>query len=241
MTKKQLTAEQEREASFEEPMSVEEAKLNDDSDETIASEVYVEPGQPENVELCDKKITVDGVEYSEHELKQFIKQAKLAGKTRLVLPNAVPSKPGMMLVGRCLIKMDGFGSTVLKGYKSVILPTLVEGQKQKTRIHPDDVVTPAEVMLLAAEHRNNAGGFAILGMEVLGEVKRSNAQEVSRLRGRYGTRKTNAIFPGAIPQMPQSYHEAILIGAETSMPRTGLVHGVEVPDALVDFDGSSSQ
>lgn len=196
---------------MQDPPSVEEGLKQ----EELAEQEAVTPvptKQP--VELNTKKVTIDGVEYNEVEVIAAL-AAKKTGTTKLILPETRPSKPGKMLIGRCVVRLDAFGSTT-----------------------PRENVTPAEVLLLAALHHENANGYPILNLEITGEIDRTSNQELRRLRGRYGD-KAKALFPGAIPQMPPTFAEAILLGNEVEVPQATMVAGAQVPDAMLQFNAKA--
>jgi len=128
---------------------------------------------------------------------------------------------------------------------TVILNLSKEGH-HVTREH----VTPAELALLVAEHHVNAGGKPIdmdsdekfakraitetgdtaveVGKDEKGNATkktvpaRSTGDEKKRLMGRYAGNKVNAMFPGAMPQMPSTYEEAYKLGLGTVLPSSKL-------------------
>ena len=80
-------------------------------------------------------------------------------------------------------------------------------------------VTPAEVLLLVAEHHTNYGGDPVISLEEQKEeVKRTNDEEVARLRSKYALVKVNALFQGAIPNLPDSFAKAREIGIKMVLP-----------------------
>lgn len=86
-------------------------------------------------------------------------------------------------------------------------------------------VTPAELMLLVAEHHANAGGDPVLDLKETGEVERTATQEVERLRMKYAANKVKALFQGAIPNVPQTYDEAKKAGIGFVLPTNKLTEG----------------
>ncbi len=73
-------------------------------------------------------------------------------------------------------------------------------------------VTPAEVLVLRQMHRNNAGKDPIHSLKVVGEIDRSTAVELKRLREKFPTARTKEgkrlvdhLFPGATPSLPESF------------------------------------
>lgn len=90
-------------------------------------------------------------------------------------------------------------------------------------------VTPAEAMLLVAMHHAAAGGNPIktnegvLNISNLRTVKRSAREEKHRLLGKYSDKKVNALFPGAMPQMPTDFDHAGEAGLESAMPNERLI------------------
>jgi hypothetical protein len=79
-------------------------------------------------------------------------------------------------------------------------------------------VSPAEAMLLTALHRQNAGGAVVFDVKNEQKVQRTARQEVDRLRNKYRREKVDACFPGALPNLPATFQEAIDTGMETSIP-----------------------
>lgn len=80
-------------------------------------------------------------------------------------------------------------------------------------------VTPAEVLLLVAEHHTNYGGDPILHLEELKEeVKRTNDEEVSRLMMKYAPAKVKALYQGALPNLPESFAKARELGIKMVLP-----------------------
>ncbi len=84
--------------------------------------------------------------------------------------------------------------------------------------------TPAEILLLVAEHHGNAGGDPIKDLVEKGSATRTNAEEVARLKGKYAAAKVNAIFQGAMPNMPATFDEARKIGIGIVLPTNKLVN-----------------
>jgi hypothetical protein len=79
-------------------------------------------------------------------------------------------------------------------------------------------VTPAEAMLLTALHRQNAGGAVVFELKNERREPRTPRQETERLRNKYRREKVDACFPGALPNLPDSFKEAIDSGMETNIP-----------------------
>lgn len=97
-------------------------------------------------------------------------------------------------------------------------------------------VTPAEHLLIVAEHHANSGGKPVVSVKETGvaEVEevddkgakkkrpRSSAEEVARLRQRYAGNKVSALFQGAMPNMPTTFEEAEKLGVQTILPSSKL-------------------
>jgi len=111
-------------------------------------------------------------------------------------------------------------------------------------------VTPAELLLLVAEHHTNAGGNPVVKESLVetgdttkveveedkddgkgGKTKvkviktvtgRTPAEEVARLRMKYAGNKVSALFQGAIPNMPKDFKEAQELGVKTALPSSKL-------------------
>lgn len=88
-----------------------------------------------------------------------------------------------------LLRLDKFGSTVIK-----------EG------------VTPAEALFLTAEHKHNANAEPVQKRWDEKTVERTTRQEYMRLLSMYAGHKVKALFPGASPNFPVSYDEAVASG-----------------------------
>jgi hypothetical protein len=85
-------------------------------------------------------------------------------------------------------------------------------------------VTPAEVLLLVAEHHGNVGGDPIVQLdEVKEELKRTNAEELERLKMKYSTKKLAALYTGAMPNMPETFNEARGLGTKMVLPTAKLM------------------
>jgi len=69
-------------------------------------------------------------------------------------------------------------------------------------------VTPAEMLLLVAEHHQMAGGDPIIEISNEKIVERTNEQELGRMAIKYAKNKIQTLFPGANPNMPTEYDAA---------------------------------
>lgn len=91
---------------------------------------------------------------------------------------------------------------------------------------PVDNVTPAEAQFLAAEHRKKAKGNPVTVIEgTESEVKRSDDQELARLRYKYVNKKVNAMYPAVNFSFPETFEEAIRKGALVSLPTEKFMGG----------------
>lgn len=84
-------------------------------------------------------------------------------------------------------------------------------------------VTPAEALLLTAEHQGNAGGEPLTLSEEVVDVNRADYEEVERLKQKYHIKKVEALFPGADPRLPEDFTSAVRQGLKSKMPSTNLV------------------
>jgi len=84
-------------------------------------------------------------------------------------------------------------------------------------VHKVDV-TPAEALLLVAEHHANAGGDPISELKVTGEVDREVTDEVNRLKTKYAAKKVDALYQGAIPTLPTDFDQARKLGIGQQLP-----------------------
>lgn len=131
------------------------------------------------------------------EMKRLV--AEHEGKAKQVETPTL--QPGEMLTASFWLQMDKNGSGV-----------------QKIN------ATPAEAMLLVAMHHAAAGQNPIktregeLRLLNVAVIKRTPREEKQRLLGLYSQKKVNAIFPGAMPQMPVDFEEAGQAGLETGVP-----------------------
>lgn len=90
-----------------------------------------------------------------------------------------------MKIANARLKMDTFGSDV-----------------------PVTGITPAEALVLGMDHMPHSNDYPLSGIEETGEVARSPLDEIKRLRARYGKARIKQLFPGAIPQVPETFEEA---------------------------------
>lgn len=122
-----------------------------------------------------------------------------------VRPDGKPG-PGEMLTASVWLTMDKNGSNVHKHN-----------------------VTPAEAMLLVSMHHAAAGGNPIktregvLNLTNVKVEKRTAREEKHRLLNFYSPKKVNALFPGAMPQMPSDFEEAGSAGLEAQVPTERLL------------------
>ena len=65
------------------------------------------------------------------------------------------------------------------------------------------IVTPAEIPLLRHIH----GDDAVVNVEAKESIKRTNAEEVERLKAFYGSDLFAKVFPGALPKLPETLAE----------------------------------
>lgn len=66
------------------------------------------------------------------------------------------------------------------------------------------VVTPAEIPILRHIH----GDDAVVNIVVRDSIKRTNSEEVERLKAFYGEKLFAEVFPGALPKLPDTLIEA---------------------------------
>jgi hypothetical protein len=76
-------------------------------------------------------------------------------------------------------------------------------------------VTPAEAALLIKLHRPSAGQMPILQPVAVGEVERSDFEELDRLRKIYGGKTIKAAWPGVTPTLPQAFSD---VGVKVAAP-----------------------
>lgn len=93
---------------------------------------------------------------------------------------------------------------------------------------PKAGVTPAELMLLKAEHHKNAKGQVVVSVEETGEIERTAPQEAARLKGLYGKKKVEALFPGFSPVFPADFAEVKAMSPE----------GITLPGNILFQDGA---
>lgn len=84
-------------------------------------------------------------------------------------------------------------------------------------------VTPAELMLLVAEHHKRAGGSPVIKLELGEKIQRDPRVERARLLSTYDSRKVQALFPGALPSLPKNFRQAMNAGIEAHIPSTRLL------------------
>lgn len=170
----------------------------------------------EDKPLTDEKETTEVVEHTLQEVskgegieldgKFYTRgqvEALLRANTKTVHPlpsGDEPAKEGHMLLANLHLKLNQLGTSV-----------------------PLTKVTPAEVMFLASEHAAESGGNPVKDLEIVGEVKRSDSDELNRLREKYNNTKLAKMFAGAIPQLPKSFKQAVEVGIRTKLPGSKLM------------------
>jgi hypothetical protein len=88
-----------------------------------------------------------------------------------------------------------------------IVEILLNGNVQHTVTRP---VTAAEILILRQIH----GQDAVINPVELSTVKRSNLDEISRLKAEYGSNVFTQVYPGAAPKLPETFAEAGLVVEE---------------------------
>jgi len=89
--------------------------------------------------------------------------------------------------------------------QTAIVEILLNGNIQHTVTRR---VTPAEIVLLKHIH----GDDSVVAPVEIESVKRSNTDEVNRLKQQYGDDVFKAVFPGAMPKVPTDLSE---VGVDT--------------------------
>jgi hypothetical protein len=101
-----------------------------------------------------------------------------------------------MEIANVWLQLDKFGSTV-----------------------PKIGITPAEAVYLTAEFEKSANGKPVRDIQLAGTVTRNARDEVLRLKQQYSEKRINDLFPGATPNVPQTFVEvAEQIGYEPPAP-----------------------
>ena len=91
-------------------------------------------------------------------------------------------------------------------------PSLMKQANIVLALHKDHTiivtgVTPAQLQLLTVAYFSESKGKPIMALTEMKPVKRTAAQDVARLKGMYGTNKTNPLF-GVNAQVPLTFHDA---------------------------------
>jgi hypothetical protein len=89
--------------------------------------------------------------------------------------------------------------------QTAIVEILLNGNIQHTTTRR---VTPAEIVVLRHIHGDDS---VVLPLEIE-SIKRSNTDEVNRLKAIYGDDVFKAVFPGAMPKVPTDLSE---VGVDT--------------------------
>ncbi|CAB4139232.1 hypothetical protein UFOVP807_12 [uncultured Caudovirales phage] len=84
--------------------------------------------------------------------------------------------------------------------QTAIVEILLNGNIQHTTTRR---VTPAEIVMLRHIH----GSDSVVAPVDVESIKRSNADEVSRLKSVYGDDVFKQVFPGAMPKVPSDLSE----------------------------------
>lgn len=115
-------------------------------------------------------------------------------------PKNVEADAGEMLVARIFLKRQKDGSGIFR-----------------------DDVTPAEAVILAADGRPLVNMCPITDVTVTGTVKRSRVHELQRLQMRFGANKVRAAFPGANPEFPATFEQALETASQVSLPSESMI------------------
>jgi hypothetical protein len=92
--------------------------------------------------------------------------------------------------------------------QTAIVEILLNGNIQHTTTRR---VTPAEIVVLRHIH----GDDSVVAPLEIESIKRSNTDEVNRLKSVYGDDVFKAVFPGAMPKVPTDLSEVgVEIGAK---------------------------
>ena len=115
-------------------------------------------------------------------------------------PNNVEAEVGEVVLASVYVKRQADGSGVMR-----------------------DNMTPAEMVIVAADGRRLVKGMPITSIEVTGKVRRSKTVEYARLRDRFTPAKLKAVFPGANPDLPQTFEAALEMATQVVVPTEDLV------------------
>lgn len=120
--------------------------------------------------------------------------------------------------------VDSLSGETEESSEEVLIPIAnLQLQLDKYTQVPLRGVTPAEVLLLVAEHHAAAGGNPIKGIASAGTVKTSAVSEKQRLLRKYSAAKVEKAFPGAVPKLPTTFREALRVGLATNLPKEDLM------------------
>lgn len=72
------------------------------------------------------------------------------------------------------------------------------------------LVTPAEAVVIKFLH----GQDAVINPVINGQVKRSNQDELTRLRDEYSSDVITQVYPGAAPRLPDTFADAGIVAEE---------------------------
>jgi hypothetical protein len=84
-------------------------------------------------------------------------------------------------------------------------------------------MTPAELVIVAADGRALVKGTPIKSVQVTGVAKRTKRQELGRLRTRFSPTKVKAAFPGADPVFPETFEAALEMSDQVSVPTEAIM------------------
>jgi hypothetical protein len=91
-----------------------------------------------------------------------------------------------------------------------IVEILLNGNVQHTVTRP---TAASEILILRHLH----GDDAVINPVELSSVKRSNADEIARLKAEYGSNVFTQVYPGAAPKLPETFAE---VGFTVEEPET---------------------
>jgi hypothetical protein len=84
--------------------------------------------------------------------------------------------------------------------QTAIVEILLNGNIQHTTTRR---VTPAEIVVLRYIH----GSDSVVAPTEIESIKRSNLDELNRIKAVYGDETIKAVFPGAMPKVPSDLSE----------------------------------
>lgn len=176
-------------------------------------------------------IELDGVKYTIEDLQKLVSGQKKA--VQQLLPDEV-APAGQMLLAEVQVQTNQLGSTLhLRNVTPAELMFLAAAYSQHSGGRPirSLVLEETEEQVPVKEHHDEmvVNGVLVPARDVITQMvtkktgkrktaTRSAVEERNRLYAKYGKLRVQALYPGAIPQLPSTFNEAVRTGLSAELP-----------------------